>query len=158
MSWKEAVLVFGAEYLVYVQALATLVFAWLQRRIIRATFFAYAIVSGVLAFALSRLAGLLYNNPRPFVVEGFTPPIPHAPDNGFPSDHTLLAAWLAALVMPYDRRLGTILAIGALLVGFFRVAAGVHHMVDIIGSIVIVTVSALSTFYFLPSTRRLWQK
>jgi undecaprenyl-diphosphatase len=142
MSWKEAALVFGAEYLVYVQAIVTLVFAWVRRRTLRATFAAYAITSGVAAFALSRLAGLLYNNPRPFVVEGFTPPVPHAPDNGFPSDHTLLAAWLAALVFPYDRRLGTILGVGALLVGFFRVAAGVHHLVDIVASLVIVAVAA----------------
>lgn len=53
------------------------------------------------ALALTYVAGVvsnhLYVDPRPFVVGHFTPLVPHAPDNGFPSDHTLLVSALAAI-------------------------------------------------------------
>lgn len=96
-----------------------------------------------LSFALSRIAGSLYYNPRPFMVSGVEPLVPHAADNGFPSDHTLLLATLAAIVFYYDKKHSVVLWIAAIAVGFFRVYAGIHHPLDIIGSIVISIVSVL---------------
>lgn len=102
----------------------------------------FASLSLILAFILSRIAGSLYYNPRPFVVGNFTPLIPHAPNNGFPSDHTLLFATLAAIAWYYDKRYATALSILAVGMGAFRVYAGVHHALDIAGSIAIALVSA----------------
>lgn len=92
-------------------------------------------LSLILSFALSRIAGALYYNPRPFVVNGTEPLIPHAPDNGFPSDHTLLFAALAAIAWHFDKRVSVGLWIAAVGVGAYRVYASVHHPLDILGSI-----------------------
>ena len=96
-------------------------------------------------------ANHVYNDPRPFVVEQFTPLIPHAPDNGFPSDHALLTFSIAAICFSFNKRLGLLLGVIALIVGVARVYAGVHHSIDIIGSIVIVVVVA--TFARLITSR-----
>jgi undecaprenyl-diphosphatase len=145
----QAIIIFGAEFLIYVQVLAIAIVIWCFRKtkfpVVR-----FALISGLLSFLLSRLASALYNNQRPFVEEKFTPLVSHAADNGFPSDHMLLAGWLAMIVFMLDRKAGIFFWITALAIGLSRVAAGVHHVEDIVGSVAIVAVSAaLSRSKFL---------
>ncbi len=94
----------------------------------------FAIPAGILAYALGKLGSAFYYDPRPFVVGHFTPLIAHAANNGFPSDHTLLAAALASVGMFWDRRLGVVLWLLAILIATARVYVGVHHTVDVVGS------------------------
>lgn len=108
----------------------------------------------ILSFALSRIAGHFYYDPRPFVVGGFTPRIPHVPDNGFPSDHTLLFATLAAILWYYSKKYAVGLWIVALGVGAYRVYGGVHHWRDIAGSLVIALAAA---FVARAIIGRLWK-
>jgi undecaprenyl-diphosphatase len=98
-----------------------------------------------LAFIVSLIAAKLYYNPRPFVVGHFTPVISHAMNNGFPSDHTLLSAAIASLVWAYSRRLGLVFFGITLLIGLSRVYLGVHHLVDIVGAIVIAIICGYMT-------------
>lgn len=95
----------------------------------------YMIIAMTLMYLMAKLGALLYLDPRPFVTGHFIPLIPHAPDNGFPSDHTLLTAALAALIFPFNRKISTTIWIITALVGFSRVYAGIHHPVDIVGSV-----------------------
>ena len=55
---------------------------------------------GVIALIL----GHLYYNPRPFVVGNFTPLISHSVDNGFPSDHVLLASAIASILYFFSKK------------------------------------------------------
>ncbi|MBI4028867.1 MAG: phosphatase PAP2 family protein [Candidatus Blackburnbacteria bacterium] len=96
-----------------------------------------ALISLPLALFLGKLANRFIQNPRPFAIKNIQPLIPHAPDNGFPSDHTLLVATIAAIVFAYDKKWGIVLSILALLVGASRVFAQVHNWLDIAGSFVI---------------------
>ncbi len=141
MSFSEALVVFGATYLVYVQILAAAIVVWYFRKT-KFPILRYALASGVIAFVFARISSAIFDNPRPFVEERFTPLVAHAADNGFPSDHTLLAAWLAAVIFVLDRRIGIAFAVVAFAIGLSRVMAGVHHIEDIIGSLVIVAISA----------------
>jgi undecaprenyl-diphosphatase len=106
---------------------------------------------------LTYLAGLLgnrlYLDPRPFVIGHFTPLIPHTPDNGFPSDHTLLVASLAALGCYWNATLGVALWVLAAVVAVARVAVGLHHPIDVIGSIVIAVVVTSGVYLFLKHVR-----
>jgi undecaprenyl-diphosphatase len=86
---------------------------------------------------LAKIGSHLYYDPRPFVSDHVTPYFGHSTDNGFPSDHTLLAAFLAFFTLGYSRRIGWILAGLTILIGGARVIAGVHHTVDVVGSCVI---------------------
>jgi len=96
-----------------------------------------ALLTLPVAFIFGKVASLFIDNPRPFVVEGITPLIQHIADNGFPSDHTLLATTLACIVFVYNKPLGAILLGLSILVGVSRVLAGVHHYLDVSGSVLI---------------------
>ena len=78
--------------------------------------------------------GSLIVSPRPFVVDHVPPLIPVATENGFRSDHTLLAMAVADVVFAFRRRAGSVLFALAALVGLGRVAAHVHHPIDVVGS------------------------
>ncbi len=101
------------------------------------------IIGGLLAEVLAVIAGHLYYDTRPFVTEHVTPLIAHAADNGFPSDHALLASFLGFTVLRFSKRTGTALLVIAVLIGWARVAAHIHHPLDIVGSFVIAAVSTL---------------
>jgi len=95
------------------------------------------LLTGALALLLGRLIAAFYFDPRPFVTGHFAPLIPHDPDNGFPSDHTLLSSAIAMTVTLRDRRFGLVLWPLALLVGLARIASGLHSPTDVIGSFVL---------------------
>ncbi len=102
-------------------------------------------LGGVLAFALAALAGHLYFDPRPFVTHHLIPLIPHSRDNGFPSDHALLTAFLGFTMLLYSRTLGLTLLVVAFLVGTARVAAHIHNPRDIVASFVIAALAVALT-------------
>jgi membrane-associated phospholipid phosphatase len=101
-----------------------------------------AVVALVIAVLLIQLAAATHADPRPFVVDpSIRPLFAHPPDNGFPSDHTTLAATVAFLVMIYRRWLGAALLAASVLVGVARVAAHVHHGQDIVAGVLIAVVA-----------------
>ena len=85
------------------------------------------LLGGILALLLSTIASHVYYDTRPFVVEHTVPIIPHAADNGFPSDHTLLTSFIGFTIYLHSRAVGGVLLLIALLVGIARVAARIHH-------------------------------
>lgn len=95
------------------------------------------VAGGILSLALAKIGSHLISDPRPFVVGNFTPLIPHANDNGFPSDHTLLASFLGFALLPYSKKIGLTTLAVAIGIGMARVAAGIHHLEDILGSFII---------------------
>ena len=101
------------------------------------------VAGGVLALVLSVVASHLYYDTRPFVTHHLTPIIPHAADNGFPSDHALLSSFLAFTMILYSKRTAILLFVIALLVSWARVAAHIHSPIDIVGSFVIAAVSVV---------------
>ena len=138
----DTFIIFSAQYLFILPILILgayfLARKWPSQK--RMVFF--AVPAGVLTYVLGLIGNYLYFDPRPFVVGHFTPLIAHMADNGFPSDHTLLVSSLAAVGMYWDKRLGIILWGIAVLVAFSRVYVGVHHPVDVIGSMIFAIIAA----------------
>ena len=96
------------------------------------------VVSLVIAVVLIKSAAALHTDPRPFVVDPSIKPLfAHPGDNGFPSDHTALAATVALLVMTYRKWFGAVLLAASILVGAARMAAHVHHGQDIVAGVLI---------------------
>jgi undecaprenyl-diphosphatase len=123
-----------AADLIFVLLLPTVVL-WLHEDGLRAS---VAIVLGAgMALAIGSLIGAWWFEPRPFVVDHFTPLVQHIADAGFPSDHLLLlgavigACWMAA------RRLAVAVGVLGLLVGTARVYVGVHWPEDVVAGFVI---------------------
>lgn len=139
----ETVIIFGAEYLIVIVVAVAAVYLGYQLRRGQPGVMLFTIFTLAGSFIISRLAALLYYNPRPFIVKNIVPLVRHTADNGFPSDHTLLVAALAAVVWPLNRRLGVFLFGSAILVGLARVLAQVHHLIDVASSVIIAGAVAL---------------
>ena len=136
-----------AKYLFLVPVLCSGVYFLLQPRASQKKILMFAVPSLALTYLLALLASHLYYDPRPFVLGNFTPLIPHAPDNGFPSDHALLVSAIAIIGSYLNRKLGAALWVFGLLVAIARVYVGVHHPIDVTASICI-SILATSIVYF----------
>lgn len=133
----DLLIIFAAKYLIFFLGIAWFASLLLIPKAKMKVYFVFIAVAFVLAMIGDKIFGVLYNNPRPLVVDGITPLVKHAADNGFPSGHTLFSMMFATTAFNYNRKVGVILAVFAIVVGFARVLANVHHMIDIFGSVVL---------------------
>jgi membrane-associated phospholipid phosphatase len=140
--------IFAANYFVFIEAavaLGAVAFALYRRpRPEMVRWVIAAGITGVMAEVFTQIGGAIYHDPRPFAVEHFHPLIAHAADNGFPSDHALLAAFLVACVILVRSWLAVpLVTMLGMLVDWARVGAGIHHPIDVIGSAVFVALGAV---------------
>jgi undecaprenyl-diphosphatase len=133
----HSTIIFVAKYFIFLSIFVVAVF-WLRASIKTKTALGWRVlIGGIIALALAQIGSHLYYDTRPFVNEHIVPLIAHAPDNGFPSDHVLLASFLGFVVLRYSRVTGLFLLLIAVLIGWARVEAHIHHPIDIIGSFLI---------------------
>lgn len=138
-----------AKYLIFFCALAVVYFFFkLPTMSLKKRFLIEALIGGILALALAKISSKLFYNPRPFIVGHFRPYFSHANDNGFPSDHTLLSSFMGYLILKYNKQWGYALLAAAAIIGLSRIIAGVHHVIDVIGSFVLAGL-AMATVYFV---------
>jgi undecaprenyl-diphosphatase len=138
----DSVIAVGAQVLPIVPPLVAVLVWWRLARGERGRLAVHAVAALFVTAALVLLAGFVHSDPRPFVVDPSHPALfAHSADNGFPSDHTAYAATAALLVALVRRRLGLILLAVALAGGLARVAANVHHLQDVLGSLVVALVA-----------------
>lgn len=146
--------IFVAKYLVFIEALIALIVcvALLYRRP-RPDALRWVIscaITVVLAFLFAKIGSAVYNDPRPFATDHVKPLISHARDNGFPSDHALLAAAIVAAVFFLSPLWSIPFVVLAILVDWARVGAGIHHVADVLGSSVFVIIAALIAVLVTP--------
>lgn len=134
--------IFGAKYLWLAAPIIVALYFLRQDRSKWRDMIIYGALTAIIALILALIASRLYSDPRPFVVGGFQPLIPHGADNGFPSDHALIVSALAAFMFAYSRKASAWLWAIAVAVGASRVYVGVHHPIDILGSMLICIVAA----------------
>jgi undecaprenyl-diphosphatase len=144
----------AGQYLIIVVGLIAVVATIFSEKTVRWSIIKLAILSFGLAFLIAYIAGILYYDARPFVVENIQPLIPHLPDNGFPSDHTLAATVAAVVIFVYRRKLGILLGVLGILVGVARIMAYLHHPIDIVASILIAVIATLCAWLILKNFDR----
>jgi membrane-associated phospholipid phosphatase len=130
--------------------------AWTERGRISLATGARIVALMVLAYLASKWLTRVVIDERPYLVTHTQPLIPVSHDNGFPSDHVLLAAALTASMLWIARSWFPWFVLGTLLVAAGRLGIGAHHTLDVVGSMVIVAVVALLVAAVpLPAT---WQR
>ncbi len=144
------------DYFFLVSLVIVAVYWWRADRPVKLSLTWQLVAGGAIALALDDWAGHLYYDPRPFVTEHVVPIIPHAADNGFPSDHALLTFFLAFTMLLYSRRLAVALMANAILVSWARVAAHIHSLRDIGGGALIAAI-AVTVSYALARLGRRWR-
>ncbi len=135
------IFIFGAKYLYLIIIIISFIWFLLQPKSRQREILIIILISLPLVLIISEIASRLYYNSRPFVLGHFQPLIPHQANNGFPSHHALLVSVIATIILLFSRRTGLGLWILALFVGFSRVYAGLHHIIDILGGILIAVIS-----------------
>jgi len=145
----DTIIIIFAKYLIIVPVILFIWQFYILDKSDKKRMFWLSVCIFPVAYILAKVGSHLYFDPRPFVTSGVTPLIPHVADNGFPSDHMLLASGLAAVVYLLNKKRGLLLFLVALLIGFARVFAGVHHIKDILGSVLIVICVALVVRVFV---------
>jgi undecaprenyl-diphosphatase len=142
--WMDSLTSFAAKYLIIVPVAAVVYMLLNLKGQKRKDFFILLVGVGILSLLFAKVGGHLYDDPRPYIKDGVTPLFAHSGDpNGFPSDHTLFSAFVGFVALSYSKKIGIILLVIAGLIGWARVAAGVHHFIDIIGSFAITGIAYL---------------
>jgi undecaprenyl-diphosphatase len=143
-------LVFLAEYLIFILAIAAVVLILKEKNWRRRAYFAALVtISTILSRGIfTELIQFYYHRLRPFVAMDFEPLIYPAATSSFPSGHmaffsVVLAVWLI------NRRAGVWFFVGSILIGLGRVAVGVHWPSDILGGILVGAISLFITYYLL---------
>ncbi len=137
----------SAKYLFAVSVIILVIYWLKQPKGTKKDLALTTLIAGILAILIAKIAGHFIYDARPFVSDNITPLIAHANDNGFPSDHTLLTSLIGFAVYIYSKKLGIALLVIALIVGASRVAAGIHHPLDIAGAFIITGTAVGITWY-----------
>lgn len=145
----DYVFILGAKYLYLIIVVIAIIYSFKQKKGKQKQIVIFSLIALPISYIIAKIGGFLFYNPRPFVVEKFTPLVSHSADNGFLSDHTLLSAAIAFVIFTFNKKLGIILIGVTLLVGLSRVYVGIHHFIDIIGSIVLTGIVAFVVHRFL---------
>lgn len=153
-SLIDTLAVLGANYLYVVLLLIALIWYLWQPIESKLEMIAWGIVALPVMYILLIVAGAVYYDARPFVVGDYQPLIPHSPDNGFPSDHTLLCSATSSIVFFYSKRMSAALWLLTAVVGASRVWTGLHHTTDILASMIMAAAVSFATWKFVVPTLR----
>jgi len=136
--------VWVAQYLLWLMVAGfAAVWAFGEQRRGKITLGASAIFGLVLALVFMLIASHVHHDPRPFVDNpNIKPWFAHSPDNGFPSDHSIAAGLIAALVTWRHRLGGLVFCAAAAAIAWARVAAHVHHLQDVLAGLLLGGVAA----------------
>jgi len=142
--FMNTLITWTAQYLLWVMAAAFAV-GWvlLPSRRAKIESAVQSVVGLALALVLMYVAKSLHHDPRPFVRDvGVRPLFGHGRDDGFPSDHSVAASLIAALMIVRNRILGLVMAAAAVAIAWARVAAHVHHLQDVVAGLLLGTIAA----------------
>lgn len=143
-------IVFCAKYLIIVIGLFALGYWLTLPRKQKTEVLIMGAITGIVAFILAKTGSAMFVDPRPFVSDGVTPLFAYTADNGFPSDHTLLGMVITMALLSVSRKWAVNIFVLTVIIGASRVLAGVHHPIDIVGSIVFGALGGVVAIYITP--------
>jgi len=143
-------IVFCAKYLIIVIGLFALGYWLTLPRKQKTEVLIMGVVAGIVAFILAKTGSAMFVDPRPFVSDDVTPLFAYTADNGFPSDHTLLGMVITMALLSVSRKWAVKLFVLTVIICASRVLAGVHHPIDIVGSIVFGALGGVVAIYITP--------
>lgn len=139
----DTFITFSASYLIWFM-FAGLFILWVIDGKIKKEQVLHALVSAIVAWALSEMIKSLFPTLRPFRVNGDLPLTAVTPTNSaFPSAHTAVAIALGVTIWLHDRKVGFPFLVLGIIVGVARVLGNVHYPLDILGGAFVGSVVAI---------------
>ena len=145
-GWHLHGAIFAAEWLIQIMPLG-LVLMWTNGAPGQREAAVRALLAAVIALTMSKIIGLVWSYPRPFVLGIGQTFLEHAPDSSFPSDHatSMLSVAIALMLcqLREAQRFGAGLLALSVLVCWARVFLGVHWPLDMVCALVVSGVAAV---------------
>jgi undecaprenyl-diphosphatase len=145
-GWRLHGAIFAAEWVIMVVPLG-LVLMWTNGVPGQREAAVRALLAAVVALTISKLIGLMWFHPRPFMAGIGQSFLQHAPDSSFPSDHatSMFSVALALMLgqLREVRRFGLALLALGVIVAWARVYLGVHWPLDMIAAFVVSALAAI---------------
>jgi membrane-associated phospholipid phosphatase len=135
----DFLIIFFAQWYFYGLLLVFAYAAWRDYRVTPVRLYSYAVAlsAAIIArFGLAEAIRYFYHHERPFVALGVSHLITDTAYS-FPSGHAVFIFALGAAAHFFNKKLAYFLYVSGLIIGFARVAAGVHYPSDILGGIVL---------------------
>lgn len=116
-----------------------LVVLWVWGKPAGRTGLAATSIAAALALGANQLVGLLWYEPRPFMIGLGRTLMTHVPENSFPSDHTtfILTVGFGLVTTCAAPKWGAIVSFLGILVAWARIYLGLHFPLDMLGSALI---------------------
>ncbi|THC43666.1 phosphatase PAP2 family protein [Massilia sp. Mn16-1_5] len=145
-GWRLHGAIFAAEWVIMIVPLG-LVLMWTNGAPGQREAAVRALLTAMVALTMSKLIGLAWFHPRPFmggIGQNF---LAHAPDSSFPSDHgtSMFSVALALMLSQLRevRRFGMALLVLGVSVAWARVFLGVHWPLDMVGAFIVAAFAAI---------------
>lgn len=144
-AFLDFIIVFFAHYYVFVFPVLGLLYVYFHQDKINIY---HAVTNQVVVLIVARglvteLIRLFYKRTRPFLDHSVTQLISKNAEASFPSGHTIGIVAIGVSLWLLDKKLGLFVGVSGLVIGFFRIAAGVHYPLDVFAGIVLAFPSAL---------------
>lgn len=146
----DSIIIFCAKYLIFIAIVVAFGYWLTLPRKQKTKVVIFAIITFTIAYILAKLGSAIFYNARPFVAEHSIALFKHGADNGFPSDHTLLAASIAFTLFAASKRWGISFLVVAVIIGASRIIANVHHPIDIVGSLFFALIGGIVAYLLTP--------
>lgn len=142
--YLDRLMVLGAEYLIFLVPLA-LIGLWFYSEDSKIdSLFSFS--GALLGLALSFILGMVISHPAPYS-QGFETLLVEAPENSFPSQHTVVVLGAALPLLWRRTRVGVLLLLTGIFTGFARVYTGLHFPIDILGSLLAALIGTSALYY-----------
>ncbi|HUY69730.1 MAG TPA: phosphatase PAP2 family protein [Candidatus Tyrphobacter sp.] len=139
LPYLDWLFVFLADYLIFA-AVFILAYAIVLEKNRKERFYHFflGLLSVIFSWGvITQTIGFFYHRVRPFAALNIHSLISHPPTASFPSGHLAFFTPLVALAFLINKKLGVWFTVFAVLIGFARIAVGVHWPTDILGGAVI---------------------
>lgn len=145
----------AAEWVIYA-AMALVAALWIWGRPDRRGQL-LATVGGVsAAIGINQILGMLWYEPRPFVIGLGHTLIQHPADNSFPSDHAtfMWSLGFSLVITAAAKHWGVVVWLTGVVVAWARVYLGVHFPIDMVASLVVGLVGAVISLCLVAAMER----
>ncbi|MBI4050790.1 MAG: phosphatase PAP2 family protein [Candidatus Doudnabacteria bacterium] len=138
--------IYGTRYSILIFSVILVLYLFKRRRVFWTALLSAALSRGI----FTELIRYFYHRKRPFVA---LPDVKlliekNGLEASFPSGHAAYMFAIAFAVWLFNRKIGAILIIAALILSFGRVYVGVHYPGDILGGIAVAAISVLAVRSF----------
>ena len=129
----DTLVIFIADWLIYWMLFGILALLFFKKITIKQ--FVKILVFPIILWGISWIIKQGYFSPRPFLkLDDVKLLFTHGLNNSMPSGHTTLASALAIITYLYNKKIGILFSVFALLIALSRIIVGVHWPLDILAS------------------------